>query len=174
MLITSNSLTEWTVKMQNWSLGSFSRPDDSAGTSREVLRTNSHRRLFLLKHFLPRRVFDKSVTMETETRWQGRLSGADTNKREETWARWEEKNDMRREWEETWKKRAGNEVEWRSVPLGLHERLQDLKHAEQVPPRLDSCCGEMVSATSDCSRSFSLAIMCFTRQCAASSILIFS
>lgn len=50
----------------------------------------------------------------------------------------------------------------------------DLKQEEHVLPLSFSSCGVMVSGTSAWSMSFSLAMMCFTRQLAASSMLMFS
>lgn len=50
----------------------------------------------------------------------------------------------------------------------------DLKQEEHVAPLSFSKCGVMVSTTSDWSKSFSLAMMCFTKQLAASSMLMFS
>lgn len=50
----------------------------------------------------------------------------------------------------------------------------DLKQEEHVPPLSVSKWGVMVSGTSDWSMSFSLAMMCFTKQFAASSMLMFS
>lgn len=50
----------------------------------------------------------------------------------------------------------------------------DLKHEEHVPPLSFSNWGVMVSGTSDWSMSFSLAMMCFTKQLAASSMFMFS
>lgn len=50
----------------------------------------------------------------------------------------------------------------------------DLKQEEHVPPLSFSNWGEIVLGTSDWSMSFSLAMMCFTRQVAASSMLMFS
>lgn len=56
----------------------------------------------------------------------------------------------------------------------VSSRYWALKQDEHVPPLSFSSRGVMVSGTSDCSMSFSLAMMCFTKQLAASSMLMFS
>lgn len=68
-------------------------------------------------------------------------------------------------------------VKWdtkKRCPTVRQEGYWDRKQEEQVPPLSFSNWGVMVSGTSDWSMSFSLEIMCFTKQFAASSMLMFS